>query len=567
LYTAGTAPGTHSVVATDTADSSDTAAATVAVTDLAGVFTYHNDGARDGANTQEYALTTADVNTNSFAKRTSCPVDGAIYGQPLWVANVTVAGAVHNVVFVATQHDSVYAFDADAAPCVQLWKQSLVDTAHGGTGTETAVPGNQVGQGSGDIAPEVGVTSTPVIDPATGTLYVHAKSIDASQNFYQRLHALDYTTGNERTGSPATISASVSGSGDGGTMVTFNNQSQAQRPGLALVNGIVYLSWASHEDAQLWHGWLIGYQYANNALTQMGVFNTTPNGIEGGIWMSGGAPAADSSGNLYLITGNGTFDASSTVAPNTDYGDSLLQINVAMGTGALSVGEYFTPSDQANDFANDVDFGSGGTAVLADLPVGSPVLHLALGGGKDGNFYVLNRDAFGGYSNGASGFLQQVNVGYPIFSTPAFWNNFVFLGTSGNTRGPLYAYQLNTSTVQLAQTSQSPSGFLFPGTTPSVSASGTQNGIVWTLDNGAYCTAQSTGCGPAVLHAYDATNLGTELWNSSQSGSDAAGYAVKFTVPTVANGKVYVGTRGNNTGGADSSSSTPGELDIYALKP
>jgi hypothetical protein len=569
LYTAGTAPGVHIVRATSLANSTQSARASVAVTDLSGVFTYHNDLGRDGANTQEYALTTANVNTAGFGKLTSCPVDGAIYGQPLWAANVTVAGARHNVVYVATQHDSVFAFDADAAPCVQLWKASLVDTLHGANAGETAVPGNLVGQGAGDIAPEVGVTSTPVIDPTTGILYVLAKSIDASQtNFYQRLHALDYTTGAEMTGAPATIAASVPGTAsDGnGTTVTFNAQQEGQRPGLALVNGRVYIAWASHEDTLPFHGWLMGYQYANNALAQTAAFNTTPNATEGGIWMGGGAPAADASGNLYVITGNGTFDAN--VAPNIDYGDSLLQFNVAIG-GALSVGEYFTPQDQANDFANDADFGSGGTAVLADLPAGSPVTHLAMGGGKDGTLVVLNRDNFGGYSNNSV--VQQIQLGNDIFSTPAFWNDTVYIGTGfinggGTFGGPVYAYQLNLSTVQFSEASQSAITFTFPSS-PSVSANGLQSGIVWVLDNGPYCTNQSPSCGPTVLHAYDATNLATELWNSSQSGTDAAGYPVKFAVPTVANGKVYVGSRGNNMGGADSSTSTPGELDIYALKP
>jgi hypothetical protein len=528
------------------------------------VYTYHNDLARDGANTKEYGLTTSDVNSSGFGKLTSCPVDGAIYGQPLWVANLTVGAAKHNVVFVATQHDSLYAFDADTSPCAQLWKAILVDTSHGGATGETSVPSNLVGQANGDIAPEVGVTSTPVIDPAAGILYVLAKSTNAGQSaFFQRLHAIDLATGNEKTGSPALISGTYPGTGDGGTTVSFNALQQGQRPGLALVNGVVYIAWASHGDNPPFYGWVMGYQYAANAWTRKYVFNAAPNvnsapgqaGKGAGIWMSGSAPAVDSSNNLYVVTGNGPFDANSLSAPNNDYGDSLLQL-----TSSLTVSQYYTPFEQAGDNTSDFDFGSGGAAVLADLPNTYPHPHLLICGGKSGQLYVLNRDALLGYDPATyTHVLQRVYSGGSLFATGAFWNNNFYIAAVGK---PLSTYTLTTSSTAPFTTSGTPASstsYGEGGGTPSVSSAATANGIVWALDNANYCTTGSPGCGATVLHAYNATNLATELWNSG-TGSDKAGDAVKFTVPTIANGKVYVGTRGNN-------GTTPGELDIYALKP
>ncbi|HEY6482044.1 MAG TPA: hypothetical protein VIY54_00800 [Steroidobacteraceae bacterium] len=558
LYTAGTAAGAHAVVATSVANNTQSATATAGVTDLAGVYTYHNDLARDGANTHEYALTTSTVSTPTFGKLAACPVDGAIYGQPLWVANLAVSSAMHNVVFVATQHDGLFAFDADASPCQKLWSVNLIDSAHGGLSGETPVAANLVGGGYGDIQPEVGVTSTPVIDPAAAILYVVSKSVDSGQtNFYQRLHAIDLATGNEKTGSPVLIAGTYPGSGDGGSTDTFNARQENQRAGLALVNGVVYISWSAHEDHPPYYGWMMGYQYNGAKFTQTAVLNVTPNAGQGGIWMSGGAPAADAGNQLYVITGNGPYDATSTSAPNNDYGDSLLQL-----TPALSVVQYFTPSDQLADDQNDNDFGSGGAALLADLPAGNTVTHALICGGKDDALYVLNRDQLGGFGDG--GAVQRIDFGDSIFATGAFWNNSYYLA---GVDGPLRLYQLNTATVQFALASSSTHRFGFPGATPSVSAQGTQNGIVWSVDTTSFCTKQSPSCGAAVLYAYDATNAGKELWDSTQSAGDAAGNAVKFAVPTIANGKVYVGTRGNNAGLADSSTTVPGELEIYALKP
>jgi hypothetical protein len=564
-YTPPTTAGAYTITASSATNSSITASASVGVTDLSGMTTYHNDLARDGANTHEYALNTSNVTSSTFGKLFSCSVDEAIYTQPLWVPNLTINSAKHNVVLVATQRDSVYAFDADSntSPCTPLWHANLIDTAHGANSGEAPVPssgtGALVGSGNGDIQPEVGVTGTPVIDPTTNTLYVVSKSyVTSGPTFYQRLHAIDLTTGNEKFSGPTTIAATFPGSGDGGSVTTFVARQENQRCGLALVNGVVYVAWASHEDTPPFYGWVIGYNASN--LSRASVLNVDPNAGAGGIWMSGGAPAADSSGNLYLITSNGGFDATSGSAPNNDFGDSLLKL-----TGSLNVAQYFTPSDQANDATNDVDFGAGGAAVLLDLPTnGTNPTHLVVGGGKDGALYILNRDSLGG--SGDSNAWQQIQLGHGIFSTPAFWNNNLFINPVGSA---LQMYSLSTSTAKLTLAPNvSPETFHWPGATPSISSMPDySNGIVWALDNNSYCTDQANACAPAVLHAFDATNLSRELWNSTQGTGNAAGYAVKFAVPTVANGKVYVGTRGNNAGGADNSTSIPGEVDAYGLLP
>lgn len=555
--------GVYTVTATSVVDNTKSASATIGVTDLTGVFTYHNNLSRDGSNPKEYALTTSNVTAATFGRLFSCTVDGAIYTQPLWIANLTINGTKHNVVFVATQHESLYALDADSSACVVLWHVNLIDANHGGTAGEISVPsgptGNLVGSGSGDITPEVGVTGTPVIDPTTNTLYVVSKSvIPLVPTFFQRLHAIDVFTGNEKAHGPMIITATYPGTGDGSSITTFAAGPQNQRPALALVNGVVYIAWASHEDNPPYYGWVIGYDALS--LAQTAVLNVTPNVGYGGIWMGGSGPSADSNNNLYLITGNGTFDANSANAPNNDFGDSFLKLSTTSG---LSVSQYFTPSNQANDNSADQDFGAGGATILVDQPSG-PVAHLVIGGGKDGYLYLLNRDAMGGF--GDSNAWQRFNFGNGVFATGAFWNNRFYLAGAN---APLEGYSFNSGTGQfdLASVSQTSIDFGYPGSTPSVSSSGTANGIVWILDNKNYCTPQSPACGPAVLHAYEATNITTELWNSEQRTGNAAGNAVKFAVPTIADGKVYVGTRGNNSGGSASSSTTPGELDVFGLLP
>src|SRR6185312_11669395 len=384
-----------------------------------------------------------------------------------------------------------------------------------------------------------------------------------------RLHALDLATGAERHGSPIDIAATYPGVGDGGSRVTFNSRTEHQRAALALVNGVVYIAWGSHEDRGPFYGWLIGYSYDGTELTQASVLNAGPNLRESGIWMSGAAPAADSSNALYVVTGNGGFDASHPTGPNNDYGDSLLKLS-----GTLKVLQYFTPSNQAADNAANMDFG-GGATVLGDLPAGSPITHVAIAGGKDGNLYVINRDCLGGFGDAKA--WQQITIGEVgdidadtpgvVFSAPALWNNNVYVAGA---RGPLKAFRFDPSgRLRLASTAASPAaGVGYPGSSPSVSSQESTHGIVWLIDAAQYCTPGSPGCGPAVLHAYDANNVAVELWNSSMAPSDAAGYAVKFSVPTVANGKVYVGTRGNNTGGRLwPMASRSGELDVYGLKP
>jgi hypothetical protein len=479
-------------------------------------------------------------------------------------------------VFVASAHDSLFAFDADANPCVQLWSVSLIDTNHGANVGEVTVPsgttGNLVGVGYGDITPEVGVIGTPVIDSSSGTLYVVSKSMNpAGTSFYQRLHAIDVTTGNEKANSPVLIQGTYPGTGDGTATTTFAARYENQRAGLALINGTVYIAWAAHEDAAPYYGWLMGYTYGSAGFTQVSVLNVTPNVQYGGIWMGGGAPSVDANGHLYVITGNGGFDVTSSSGPNNDYGDSLLQLSVAPNpttpSAAFTVSQYFTPEDQQSDKDNDHDFGSGGAAVLANVTSGTGTVGVVVGGGKDGSLYILNQASLGGFSSSDATAWQKIATGYLIFSTVSMWNDTIYLGPFN---GPLTSYALNTSTTpsRFAQQAQAtdPASFGFPGPSPAISATGTTNGVVWALDNSQYCTNQSHGCGPAVLHAYDATSL-VELWNSSTVAADTAGNAVKFTVPSIANGKVYIGTRGNNTGGALISTSVAGELDVYGLQP
>jgi hypothetical protein len=514
VYSPPASAGTHTVTARSVADTTASASATVAITDLGGVFTYHNDLSRDGVNNREYALNTSSVKAATFGKRFACAIDAAAYAQPLWVANVAIGDGTHNVVIAATQHDTVYAFDADASPCQTYWSKSLLDNG------EKWVTSGDVN--TNDITPDIGIVGTPVIDPGTNTIYVVSKSKNGS-HFHQRLHALSLTDGSEKFNGPQEISFSSGG-------IDFNPLTQNERCGLALVNGVVYVAYASHGDNPTYYGWIVGY--SASSLNQVALFNDDPGSGFGGIWMSGGAPAADSSGNLYVITGNGNFDG------NAQFGDSFLKLSTS---GGISVSSFFSPSNQASENSGDLDFGSGGAAILVD-PSAGPVPHLAIGGGKDGKMFLLNRDNLGGNSGNDGGAVQAFSVGNMIFATAAFWQNTLYIGPITD---HVKSYTLNTSTEQFntAPASQSPGTFGFPGATPSISAQGGSNGIVWAIEN----------AGSAVLHAYDATNLGSELWNSGNNGADQGGGAVKFTVPTVANGKVYVGTSS--------------EISVYGLSP
>lgn len=573
-YVAPLSPGSGiTVTATSIADGTKSASATLGVTDLAGVTTYHNNLSRDGANVQEYALNTANVTQATFGKLFSCTVDGAIYAQPLWVPNVSIGGGTHNVIVVATMRDSVYVFDADASPCTTYWNLQLIPTGE--------VPGSYADMLSADIYPDIGITGTPVIDTSANTIYLVTKTKTTAGNVYhQRLHALNLITGAEATNSPLEITATFPGNCEGGTTNTFNPQWQNQRPGLALLNGILYIGWGSHGDNYcgstnptcqptlpiLYHGWLLGYQTANLTAAPV-VFNTTPNTIgtanycKGGIWMSGGAPAIDNSNNLYLITGNGVFDGTSA------YSDSYVRLD----TPALTVHDFFTPHNQSNLDTSDNDVGSSGTAVLIDQTTGPA--HLLVGASKGSVFFLINRDNMGKFNASTDAVVQEWQANGASFSTPAFWNNNLYyfgVQFGGTLAGQSFTFNPSTGMFNTTAANKTPSQFGFGGATPSISASSaTANGIVWAIDTALYGTSGhgAAVAGPAVLHAFDANNISTELWNSSQAagGRDTAGFAVKFTVPTVANGKVYIGTRGNDDTRGNGTGS--GELDVYGLLP
>src|SRR5580704_15117675 len=557
-YTAPSAPGIYTITATQTSDVTQRAVATIGVTDLHGVYTYHNDVSRDGANTSEYALTTANVNGSTFGKLFSCQADAAIYTQPLWVSNITIGGAKHNIVVVATMHDTVYAFDADANPCVTYWHTQFIPSG------ETFYTAADVFTNS--IFPDLGILGTPVIDSTSNIIYLVTKTKNINDPgiiAHQRLHAVNLATGTEIANSPVELdnSITVPGNCEGGSAIAFNAGTENQRPGLALVNGVVYITWASHGDHDPYHGWVIGF--SATTLSRVSVFNTSPNAAEGlgycraGIWMSGGAPAADAAGNLYVITGNGVFDGTSA------FGDSFLKLSATSG---LTLTDWFTPMGQLSLDAFDQDLGAGGAAVLVDQTSG-PHPHLIIGGGKSQVLYLLDRTNMGHFtSGGPDKVVQALNVSEVSFSTPAFWQNTLyFFGFNGP--GLAYTFLPASDTFNPAVASTTSASFSFPGSSPSVSSNGSANGIVWMIDAHSFGTGDDgvASAGPAVLHAYDATNLATELWNSSQVPADTAGNAVKFTVPTVANGKVYVGTRGNDsTLGAGT---VFGEVDVYGLKP
>jgi hypothetical protein len=543
LYTPPAAGGTHTITATGKADTSMKASASIAVTDLAGVFTYHNNLARDGTNPREFALTASSVTTATFGKRFSCAVDGAVYAQPLWVPSLSINGGKHNALLVATAHDSVYAFDADLSPCVTLWHANLLMSDHGAGSGETSVPNGDVG-GSTDITPEIGITGTPVIASSSSTLYVVSKSEGPAGTFHQRLHALDLVTGSEKSGAPVDISASVLGAGydSSGATVTFNARTHHQRAALALVNGVVYITWASHGDTDPYHGWILGYNAAT--LAQVSSYNLTADGERGGVWMGGAAPAVDNANAIYLSTGNGTFDHDSNVTPNTDLGDSVVKLVTASG---VSLSDWFSPFNQGDLEDADRDLGSGGVVLLPDQSSGPA--HLLVTAGKEGKLYLINRDSMGRFcascnsTTGDTNVVQTFSATNGLFGTPAFWHDGLYVGGVSD-KLIVFPFNSTSGKFSTAPSSQSSTTFSFPGTTPSVSSQGASHGIVWAIDSSQYGVPKNAG-GPAVLHAYDATNLDTELWNSSQAANDRdrAGTAVKFTVPTVANGKVYIGTR------------------------
>lgn len=489
------------------------------------VTTYHNDIARTGQNLNETTLTTKNVNASSFGLLFVIPVDGKVDGQPLYVSNLSISSGTHNVLFLVTEHGSVYAFDADKG--TQLWQISTL-----GAGESTSDD-----HGCNQVTPEIGVTATPVIDPsagAHGTIYVVAMSKDAAGHYHQRLHALDLTTGAEEFGGPKEIQASYPGTGDNSSSgnVIFDPGQQLERPGLLLLNGVIYTTWGSHCDIRPYTGWVIGYD--ENTLSQTSVLNVTPNGNEGAFWMGGTAPAADASGNIYALDANGVFDTTLNAQgfPNQgDFGNAFLKISTT--NKQLEVADYFEMSYQSSENSTDEDLGSGGALVLPDLTDGSGnVRHLAVGSGKDGHIYVVDRDSMGKFNPNANNIYQDLPAAVSgVFSMPAYFNNTVYYGAVGS---KIDAFAISNAQLGKTPTSQTGNAFPFPGATPSISANGTSNAILWATENS----------NPAVLHAYDATNLATELYNSNQAsgGRDHFGAGNKFITPTVVNGKVYVGT-------------------------
>jgi hypothetical protein len=486
------------------------------------ILTYKYDASRSGSNPTESVLTTSNVNSTSFGLLRFLPADGKVDAQPLYLAALSVNGATHNVVYVASENDTVYAYDADSGAL--LWQVSLL-----GAGEQAS----DAVYGCTQVTPSIGVTSTPVIDRAAGahgTMFVVSMSrSSADSSYHQRLHALDVTTGAELLNGPVDISASYPVMG-GST--SFDPQAYEERAALLLSQGTVYTSWTSHCDVAPYSGWVIAYSEATLARTQ--VFNAAPNSGGGGpaIWMAGGGPAADSAGNVYLLTANGAFEPNldaNGFPSQQDYGNSFLKLT-SSGT-SLTVADYFAMSNEVDESTADQDLGSGGILLLPDLTdSGGTTRHLAVGAGKDGNLYVVNRDSLGKFSPTGNNIWQQLTDALPggIWSTPAYFNQTLYYGPNG---GHLIAF--NMVDAKLNAGTQSSASFAFPGSAPAVSANGTSNGIVWAHENS----------NPAVLHAYDAGNLTHELYNSSQAanGRDQYGAGNKFITPVVADGKVFVG--------------------------
>ena len=489
------------------------------------VTTYKNDLNRSGQNLAESALTLANVASSTFGLLRSLPVDGRVDAQPLYLSALSALGSTFNTVFVATEHDSVYAFDSDSGAI--LWQVSLLGTGEKPSDT----------RGCSQVSPEIGVTSTPVIDRsagAHGTMYVVAMSIDSSSTYHQRLHALDVATGAELLNGPVEISASFPTTGSATS--SFDPKSYEERAALLLSNGTIYTSWTSHCDDAPYGGWIISY--AQSTLARNGVLNIAANSSAGpAIWMAGGGPAVDASGNIYLLSANGAFETTLDAKgfPSAqDYGNSFLKISAA-GAG-LSVLDYFTMSNEVAESNADQDLGSGGEMLLPDLMDSTnTVRHLMVGAGKDGNIYVVDRDSMGKFNASANKNYQMLNGVLPggIWSTPAYFNGTVYYG---DVSGTLKAFAISSAKLGSAPQSQSTTQFTYPGTAPSVSANGTANGIVWAHENAS----------PAVLHAYDASNLAHELYNSSQAAAsrDQFGAGNKYITPVIADGKVFVGTAG-----------------------
>jgi hypothetical protein len=491
-------------------------------TSTVNVLTYHNDVARTGQNLNESILTTANVTSADFGLVGNLSVDAGVDAEPLYVSNLSLVGGVHNVVYVVTENDSVYAFDADTF--AQLWHTSVLGA------NETASDN----RGCGQVSPIIGITSTPAIDlsaGAHGEIFLVAMSLDNGGNYHQRLHALDLTTGAEISGSPTTIQATFPKTS--GT-TTFDPKQYKERAALLLLNGVIYTTWASHCDAGPYTGWIMGYN--ETTLQQTSVLDVIPNGSDGAIWMAGDGPAADSSGNIYFLDGNGTFDDtlnSNGFPEHGDYGNAFIKLSTS--GNSLSVADYFTMSNTDAESNADQDLGSGGEMLLPDVQdTQQNTWHLAVGAGKDGHIYVVNRDLMGKFNTSNDSAIHQEidtnGLSGGVWSMPAYFNNVVYYGAVSD---HLRAFSIANAKLATPASSLSATSFGYPGTTPSISANGTSAGIVWAVENN----------GSGVLHAYDATNLATELYNSNQAANSRDHFADnKFITPMIANGKVYVGT-------------------------
>ena len=488
------------------------------------VTTYHNDIGRTGRNTTETTLTQAKVNSTTFGLLRNLSVDGLVDAEPLYLSQLSIAGLAHNVVFVVTEHDSAYAFDSDTG--AELWKVSLLGS--GETSSDD--------RGCSQVTPEIGITSTPVIDRtagAHGIIYAVAMSKNSS-TYFQRLHALDITTGAELEGGPVTVQATYPGTGDNssGGQVVFDPKQYKERAALLLLNGMIYTSWASHCDYSPYTAWIMAYN--QTTLAQTSVLNLTPNGNEGSIWQSGGGLAADAQGNIYALIANGTFDTTLDAKgfpSKQDYGNGFVKVSTA--GGKLTLVDYFNMSNTVNESGADVDLGSGGAMVLPDLNYGTAgVLNLAVGAGKDGNLYVVNRNNMGKFSKTANNVYQELQGALPngIWGVPAYFNSTVYYcDVNDNLKSFSIANgKLSTTPVQTG------ASFTYPGVLPSVSANGSSNGIVWAIEN----------TGNAVLHAFAANDLTQELYNSNQAsgGRDQFGSGNKFITPMIADGKVFAAT-------------------------
>ena len=496
---------------------------------LKGVLAWHNDNLRTGRNPSETALTLKNVNSATFGKLFVLSTDGLVDAEPLYVPSLTVNGATHNVVYVASEHGSVYAFDADNG--ATLWQVTALGS--GETSSDN--------RGCGQVTPEIGVTSTPVIDlsaGAHGTIYLVAMSKDSSGNYHQRLHALDITTGTEEFGGPVEVAAKYPGTGDNsvGGFVVFDPKQYKERAALLLLNHIVYTSWASHCDDRPYTGWIISYN--ETTLAQKSVLNVTPNGNEGAIWAAGAGLAADPSGNIYFLDANGTFDTTldkDGFPVSGDYGNAIMKLSTKKGQ--LAVADYFNMNNTVAESDKDEDLGSGGAMVIPNIKDSGGAIHqLVVGAGKDANIYLADRTNMGKFNpNNNSQLYQEVTGGLSggVYSAPAYTTDRIYYGAVGD---HIKAFAFNSS-AKLNSTPQSQTGtsFGFPGATPSISGSAKADLILWATEN----------TSPAVLHAYNASNLAVELYNSNQAsgGRDQFGNGNKFITPMIANGKVYVGTQ------------------------